>query len=426
MKTPSVLVLSLISSAITLTTFSASAQRDNRHESDVVQVINSDTADANRVEKHLKENAPQAPNDNGLPRFAVVGKDNKFYLGIGAQFLGEGVVDFGDRMPSALDFTPASMLPASRGNRSNLGFAWQSSGIYFNFVSLPGTENQLGLFFKASFRPDNNIKVSHLYAKYRGLTVGYTNSLFTDGAAEPMTIDNEGPNGMASLSLFTAYWTQAFTPNFSGAIGIDAPSTDYTTSKTATTVNQRIPAIPLYLQYGWDGGNSHVRLSGLIRPMQYRNMSAEKNKTLTGLGLQLSGMTPVVGGLTFSYSAVYGRGIGTYLQDDNGLGIDAVPSRSGSSLVMPRNLGITAGLNYTFSHKVAANLVYSHLTNWLPGDAAADPAQYRYGDYLAANVIYTINKFLSAGIEYDYGYRRTFAGDPLHSNRVQVQFGLTF
>ena len=170
----------------------------------------------------------------------------------------------------------------------------------------------------------NAFDVFHFYAKYRGLTAGYTSSAFTDGAAEPMTIDFEGPNGYPSVFLFTAYWTQNFTKNFSGAIGIDAPTASLTTGNGTSTVNQRIPAIPLYLQYAWAQGNSHVRLSGLVRPMQYRNLVADKNKTMTGWGLQLSGMTNVAGPLSLSYSAAYGNGIGNYLQDDNGIGLDAV------------------------------------------------------------------------------------------------------
>ena len=108
-----------------LTGFSAHAQRDSRHEShDVVTpLINS--ANTEELKKSLQENAPSTPNDNGLPRFAIVGKDRQFYLGIGAQFLGEAMFDFGDPMPSALDFTPSSITPKTPGNGGATRFAWQ-------------------------------------------------------------------------------------------------------------------------------------------------------------------------------------------------------------------------------------------------------------------------------------------------------------
>ena len=404
------------------------AQRDNRsHEENVVSVVGNEQVDAKDVERAFKSNAPTSPKENGLPRFAIVGKDGKFYLGLGAQFLGEGVFDWGDELPSALMMTPSAITSRTPGNGGNLRFAWQSSSIYMNFVAMPGSKNSVGLFFKADFTGNNNsFSIYHLYAKYRGLTVGYTASLFTDASAEPFTIDYAGPNGYPYLTLFTAYWQQNFTKNFSGAIGIDAPTASISTASTTAMVNQRVPAVPLYLQYAWNGGASHVRLSGIMRPMQYRNEAAEKNKTIVGGGVQLSGMTDIVGGLSLQFNAAYGKGMGTYLQDDNGLGLDAVATVDAGELKAVTNLGITGGLSYQLSPKVTSNLVYSHLTNWFDTDAAVVISYYRYGDYVAANVIYAINKFVSAGIEYDYGHSKSVDGTGLHSNRLQCQFAITF
>lgn len=415
----------LIASAAT---FSASAQRDARHmEKGVTTPLHNDNADRDHVEKTFKNNAPKAPNDNGLPRFALVGKNNEFYIGIGGQFLGEGVFTWGDNMPSATLFTPAALTPKTPGNGGNTQFGWQTSSIYMNFVAMPGTDNQLGIFFKANFMGNNNaFNCYHFYAKYRGLTAGYTNSLFTDGAAEPMTIDFEGPNGYPFTTLFTAYWEQNFTKNFSGAIGIDAPSVSMTTGATTANVNQRIPAIPLYLQYAWNDGGTHVRLSGIVRPIQYRNLAEGSNSTLVGGGIQLSGMTKVVGDLSANFNAAYGRGIGSYLQDDNGLGMDAVTSTEAGKMETVKTFGVTGGLSYAFSPKVSTNLTYSHLVNSLPDNATVDRDKYRYGDYVAANVIYNINKFVSAGIEYDYGHRKSFDGEGLHANRIQCQLAVTF
>lgn len=408
--------------------FTVSAQRDNRKmESGVTTIVSGDDSDKENVEKTLKENAPQAPSENGLPRFVIVGKDKQFYIGIGAQFLGEGVYTWGDNMSSPVLFTPSSLTPSSEGNRGNTQFGWQTSSVYMNFVAMPGSANQVGLFFKGNFLGNNNsFNCYHFYGKYRGLTAGYTTSLFTDAAAEPMTIDFEGPNGYPYITLFTAYWQQKFTKNFSGAIGIDAPTASMSASATTEQVNQRIPAIPVYLQYAWNDGAAHVRVSGLVRPLQYRNLAAPANKTITGGGVQLSGMTPIAGDLSFNFNGAYGSGIGTYLQDDNGIGLDAVGTTEAGKMKAVRTMGLTGGLSYSFSPKVSTNLTYSHIVNWLPDDAAVSNSQYRYGDYVAANVIWNINKFVSAGIEYDYGHRKDFSGESLHANRLQCQLAVTF
>lgn len=91
-----------------------------------------------------------------------------------------------------------------------------------------------------------------------------------------------------------------------------------------------------------------------------------------------------------------------------------------------KTFGVTGGLSYAFSPKVSTNLTYSHLVNSLPDNSTVDRDKYRYGDYVAANVIYNINKFVSAGIEYDYGHRKSFDGEGLHANRIQCQLAVTF
>lgn len=405
----------------------AFAQRDNRTmESGVTDIVNSDS-DGSDAETAFKGNAPQSPKDNGMPRFALVGKDRQFYLGIGGQFLGEGVFTWGDDMPSPLLFTPSSLVGAAPGGGGNTAFCWQTSSVYMNFVAMPGTGNCIGVFFKANFMGNgSSLGCYHFYARYRGLTAGYTASLFTDGAAEPMTIDFQGPDGYPYLNVFTAYWQQKFTDKFSVAIGVDAPTASMTTGQTTGMVSQRIPAIPFYLQYAWNAGNSHVRISGLVRPMQYRDITEASNITEIGRGVQLSGVANVVGGLSVCFNGTYGQGIGTYLQDDYGLGLDAVTTTDPGKMATVNNMGLTGGVCYSFSQKVSANITYSHLTNWLPKNGMSAGNQYRLGDYAAANMICNINKFVSAGIEYDYGHRKNFNGDSLHASRLQCQLAVTF
>lgn len=401
--------------------------RANRVPSQGVTTVVSGPRDSvSTVSRVLQENAPVTPADAALPRFAIVGKDRLFYLGIGAQLLSEGVFTWGDDMPSAYNFTPSSLERATAGNGGDLGFAWQSSGIHFNFVALPGTRDQIGLYFKAGFNASGGMKCSHLYIRYRGLTAGYTNSAFTDGAAMPFTIDNEGPNGYPSMKLFNIYWTQKLPYGLSAAIGVDAPSADMTYGKYTADVNQRIPAVPVYVQYGYNGGDDHIRLSALVRPMQYRDTQSGSNRTPVGAGVQLSGITTLGGPVSLLYNVAYGRGIGTYLQDDNGIGLDATPSLDEGRMALVRNLGVTAGLNMSITPNVSANVCYSHLTNWLGSHAAPQPGLYRDGDYVAANVVYNLNKFVAVGMEYDYGHMNTFGDAPLHANRLQAQLALTF
>lgn len=438
-------ILLLSGAAMLLLAIPATAQPSTVNPDEpVVEVVVGDKGATVNVEEEFINNAPKKRNDNGLPRFAIVGNDNKFYLGVGAQFLGEGVFDFGDPMPSVYAFIPSSIGASTPGDGSQLRFTALTSNIYLNAVALPGTRDRVGLFFKAQINDGGNnygFFVQHFYVTYRGFQAGYASSLFADGAAMPYTIDDQGPDGSANITLFTANYTVSFAKNFSFAVGVEEPTADLTTGPGSRTVSQRAPAIPLFLQYAWgDGLNSHVRLSGLVRPMQYRDLLASENKTPLGFGVQLSGLAAVSPAVTLYYDATYGRGIADYLQDNTGLGLDAVPSfEKPGELALMKSMGLTGGLTVNITPRLALNAMYSHVTNWLP-DAAClstdvprgeygptvSPDTYRYGDYVAANLMYTFNKVLAAGIEYDYGHMKMFSGDSRHTNRLQAQLSVTF
>lgn len=390
-------------------------------------VVNGESAEASDVEGAFKENEPDSHRDANLPRFAIVGKNREFYLGIGVQLLGEGVFDFAGEMSSPVLFIPSTTEAPSPGNGASLKFGWQTSSIHMNFVAMPESDNRIGVYFKGNFMGNNNsFNCYHFYARYRGLVVGYTNSLFTDGYAEPVTIDFEGPAGYPFITLFTAYWHQQFTKHVSGAIGVDAPVTSFSEATGAEEVNQRLPAIPLYVQYGSESDDAHIRLSAIVRPLQYRNLIAGHNSTLVGGAVQLSGMTPVAGSLSANANLVYGHGIASYILDDYFLGLDACGTKEAGKMELVRTLGITAGLNYAFTSRLQANIVYSHVANMLGDNAVMDRTNYRYGDYVAANMFYNLNRFVSLGLEYDYGHRKSFAGEGLHVNRLQCQFALSF
>ncbi len=393
-----------------------------------VTIIVGDPNAARIVEEELTGNAPERPNDNGLPRFAIVGHEHKFYLGIGAQFLGEGLFDFGDQMSSPVDFVPSDISRPAPGDGGSLRFSALTSSFYVNAVALPGTKDKIGLFFKGEIKDGDSygFSVSHFYVTYRGFKAGLTTGVFTDGAAMPYTIDDQGPNGSVHKKMFNLSYTYKFTPSLSGAIGIDAPSVDLSYNADTREVSQRLPAVPLYLQYAW-GKKSHLRASAIIRPLQYRDLVADKNRSIAGWGVQASGIAELTPGFNFLFDATYGAGISDYLQDDADLGLDATPSYDDNGrLKAMKSLGLTAGLTYSVSPKVDITAAYSHLTNYSADGATPSGNVYHHGDYVAANVIYNVNKILALGLEYDYGYRVGYDKEGLHTNRIQAQLAVTF
>ena len=113
------------------------------------------------------ENAPKSFRVPGAPRFAIEGKDRKFYLGIG----GTGKVtlsyDWGNPIDNAYDFT-TSAIPMGRrdGDGGLIQASAATSGLYFNFVAMPGSKNRIGLYFNFNLTGNGNGYGFNLYYAY--------------------------------------------------------------------------------------------------------------------------------------------------------------------------------------------------------------------------------------------------------------------
>lgn len=379
------------------------------------------------------ENAPKRFNEPGAPRFAIVGKENKFYLGIGGFIKGVGVFDFGNPIDDPNDFTTAEIpFDTPRGSGGKLQGSLGQSKIFINFIALPGSANKVGAYISGHFTgPGNAFKLAHAYVTYRGFTVGHTASLFEDGAAAPPTIDDEGPCGLVGVNNNLIDYTHSFGKRFKAGVGLEISSVSMTTSSTTGYVSQRIPDIPAYVQYSWADGNGWLRLSGLMRNVQYRDLVADKNRNKVCWGAKLSGSSPVgTTPLQLYYQAAYGRGIGGYIQDIAGLGLVMSPDDTNPGhLDAVKAWGAYAGLQYTFSDKVFASATYSQSRAYAEtykGGATPWDEQYKYAQYVVANVFYTIIPGLQCGIEYLYGRRVDMDGASRHDNRFNTMLQFNF
>ena len=379
------------------------------------------------------ENAPKAFNEPGAPRFAIVGKEKKFYLGIGGVIKGVGVFDWGNPIDDPNDFTTADIpFDTPEGNGGKLQGSLGQSKIFINFVALPGTANKIGAYVSAHFTgPGNTLKIAHAYVTYRGFIVGHTSSLFEDGAAAPPTIDDEGPCGLVGATNNLIDYTHSFGKRLKLGVGIELSSVSMTTSESTRYVSQRIPDVPAYVQYNWCNGNGWLRFSALMRNIQYRDLVADKNRNKVCWGIKLSGSTPIGDTpLRTYYQAAYGRGIGGYIQDLGGLGLVLSPDETKAGhLDAVKAWGAYAGLQYTFSDKLFTSVSYSQARAYADaytGGSSPWNEQYKYAQYVAANVFYTILPGLQCGVEYLYGRRVDMGGASRSDNRINTMLQFSF
>lgn len=393
--------------------------------------------DADSVGRTLKENAPAHYNIPGLPRFAIFGKEGKFYLGIGGAVKATASYDFGNPVSNPNEFaTSAIPMDIAPGNGARFRASAQQSSIFVNFVALPGNDNQIGAFVSMNFIGDNYTpSLQQAYLTYRGIKAGYSYGLFCDLAAGVPTIDYEGPNSFTSIPNAVIDYERSFGPKkeWKFGVGLELPQNSYTLTSNTASVSQRLPDIPAYIQYSWAKGSGWLRLAAMVRNLYYRDLGAGSNVDKVGWGINLSGSTPVAGGLTAFWQAVYGKGISSYFQDLNGAGMDLLPDPHNSGVLNTvKSWGGYLGLQYTFSPKVFCSATYSHVRTYVPryGDQASSAsgwdAQYKYAQYAVANIFWNITPILQTGLEYIYGRRVGYSGAQAHDNRIQTMLQLSF
>lgn len=392
------------------------------------------TTDSTHATTTMHENAPQLANVPDVPRFALMGKDHAFYLGLGANIKAVALADVGHAVDNADYFKPSAipMHPAP-GNGARYAFSAQQSNIYLNIVAMPDSKDKVGVYISIMFNGNNYAPtVDHAYIRWRGLTAGYTVSLFTDLAACPPTIDHQGPNAFTFDPRGTVMYEQPFGKDgmWKAGVGIDMSKYSFTNATHTATVSQRIPDIPVYLQRSWAGGDGHMRLSAVLRNLYYRDTAIGSNHNHVGWGVKLSGVTPISGGLSAFFQAIYGKGIESYIQDLGGLGLDLTPDPDNPArLQAPAAWGAYGGLKCQFSPKVFATATYSQVRTYASrySDSPTPWGDgYRYGQYIVGNVFWNVNSIIQLGAEYIYGRRVDYNGTAAHDSRIEAMLQVSF
>ena len=314
------------------------------------------------VVKALAENMPNYFHAPNLPQFAVIGKDRKFYFGIGGYVKTTVSYDWGNPINCSTCFTTSDIpMSVTKGNHQLLQFSAQTSNLSFNFVGMPGSKHQIGAYFNFNFiNPNYAPYITAAYINYFGFTVGYGFSLFTDAGAAPPTIDYEGPNALTAVYNAVFDYQYQWGKHWGLGIGLENPMTSYTNGVKTRTINQKVPDIPFYLQFSWSERSSWVRLSGLVRNMMYYDEVSDKSIDRVGWGVKLSGTAVFCPQFTMYYQGVFGEGISNYIQDMNGLGLDMLPSLvHNGKLDNLQSWGAYLGLQYNFVPSAFISATYS-------------------------------------------------------------------
>lgn len=376
----------------------------------------------------LNETRSRRFQEPGIPRFVLTDRKGRFALGIGGYVKATAEYDFGG-ISKDIDFYPA-LIPNKGAShvRNQFQMDATTSTVYLKLVGQTKRLGDFVVYTAGNFRGDGRgFELRNAYASLMGFTLGYDYGSFMDQAAIPPTIDFAGPNGMAIYHATQFRYERAFGKGWKAGIGVEMPVVNGITNNNLSISSQRMPNFPAYLQYAWNP-QSHVRAAAILRSMTYDNLVANKAESETGWGVLLSTKFNVFSKLQLFGQGIYGKGIAQFMNDLSNLDVDIVPDpeRAGHMQVLPM-MGWYGGLQYNFSKKVFVSSTYGQSRLYSDDNYPASPSeQYRYGQYLVANLFWNITPDMQVGAEYLRGWRTDFNDQTRHANRLNLAVQYSF
>lgn len=385
----------------------------------------------------LMDNTPVDP-DFSTPHFAIVSNDRRYYFSVGATVKAVTSFDFGNPYKNETDFKVSDFTRAEPGDGALWQTSMKSSTVSFNFVALPKQKYRIGAFVALGFGGgvgnDYRITCDHAYLKFNGLTFGYTSSIYDDNAADAYLVDGNGPGASGAHSNMIIGYQRYLSSRVKFGVGLELPCISITgygkdaDDKNVNDVNQRIPDVPLYIQYSW-GNVGHVRLSGVVRSLTYRDVVDAKNRTEIGYGVKLTSNFKVGNFVGYQMTQV-GQGIASYLKDNDDLCLDLTPASDGSGrLNRTTSWGGLWALQYNYTPQLFSTVMYGYMRNYVDayqGGTVDYASHMKYEQYGAVNLIWKAGSYINFGVEYNYGIKHTLGGESIHNNRIAAMVRATF
>lgn len=366
--------------------------------------------------------------DPRSPYFMFMSKSGNLAMGVGGVIRVRGSFDWDGSIPSP-GFSPYNIpVPKDPLSMRDLQAAAAGTSLFF---SLLGHNDVLGDFrgyIEAGFSGYGykDFKLKKAYITIRDWTAGLATTTFEDSSAEPSTVDGAGANGVNSKTNVLARYMHTFKDNTTIAASFEFPSSSKSADGVHTrALNDYVPDFAAFVQQQWDGGESHVRLSGLLRTLAYRNLVKGKNESVTGWGAQFSTVLKVLPQLKLYGIASCGKGHASYTTDLGNSSFDLIPKTGEEgTLYAPLSTGYVFGATYYFSSKIFATIAGSEQRYYPKHNP--DDSVYKYGLYGVANVFWDITPRFELGLEYLAGKRMNFNGQHGNANRLMAMVQLSF
>ena len=283
--------------------------------------------------------------------------------------------------------------------------------------------------------------------------IGQAASLFMDYDVFPNVLDYQGPGGMVLMRQPMFAVRAKLGENTTAMVGVEQPYSDIqwfengvwvanpgsgiiTTPGVGRNV-QDLPDFTANIRHLGEYG--HLQLAGILRKLTFQPATGTSALDELGYGINLTGTFHPWAALTnaprdgdcatpmsksrFLGQFAAGRGISRYLQDENGLALDATFDPVNGFRTIP-SYGWFLAYEQWWAKRWASNFTYGQdaleLTGTLPGNT------YQRANYVSANIIWLPVDRMGIGLEYLYGFRKNKDGQKGDNSRIQMAFQYRF
>jgi hypothetical protein len=357
----------------------------------------------------------------------------------------DGIFDF-NPIGSTDDLVTSSIpIPQGRGQNAVLTPRYTRLG-FITYTPTPVNDWTVQTKLEMDFFNGNTsggfgsfpIRLRFAYADWGYFRFGQDASVFMDYDVFPNVLDYEGPPGMVLMRQPVMRITLPLADNVKWAMAVEQPFSDITPSPGGTRI-QDLPDFTTNLRY--DTGLGHVQLSGLLRKITNQPEVGDRQSHL-GWGVNLTGDFHPWAALLGSNPArkenpnglersrflgqyAVGYGINRYIQDVNGLGLDAAAGPGGAFRLI-QGVGWFVGYEHWWSEKWSSTFLYGEARSFIPASLGLPGDTYKASQYAAVNLVWVPIPNMMIGGEYLYGARFNLDDQAGYAHRLQIAFQYNF
>lgn len=381
---------------------------------------------------HARAQTDTTENGKGLTRNLIEGGKYQGFLftdvkGIRLQFSGYVQADFiHDFMEIGnVHAMQPSTITVPTITEGNTAFTVRQSRFAFTAFGAPDTRGralkavlEFDLWGSLSGAP----RLRHAYIQHGKWTFGQYWTNFMDDDNWPNIMDYWGPNSYVWTRQIQLRFTQQINASMKFSVSAEQPGGDLSVPDTWKS-RTNFPDVTAAFQKNFGKKNgSHVRLSGLMHPLDYKNGDKD-NKTSVGGAFNLSGNINIGSNDDVKFQFAYGSGYAKYSEDISGEGYDAYAGVNDKSIQNIKMLATWLYFDHFWTKSLGSTIGYGYLRLNTP-DLALPDISVKATHYASFNTTYYFTTFFKIAGEVLYGKREN--RDSSSGEDVRAQFSAFF